>query len=99
MPETGQRAAFVAIQKIKEQLGSEADRKNLPVGFSIGVLTCEDLPRSTREMIAIADKLMYEIKRSGKNGVKHQVLRLQYVTQPVTAHEPLVRSEKESLKG
>lgn len=99
MPETGQRAAFVAIQKIKEQLGSEVDQKNLPVGFSIGVLTCEDLPRSTREMLAIADKLMYEIKRTGKNGVKHQVLRLQYVTQPVTDHESLVKPEEESVKG
>lgn len=99
MPETGQRAAFLAIQKIKEQLNSEADQKKLPVGFSIGVLTCEDLPRSTREMVAIADKLMYQIKRNGKNGIKHQVLKMQYVTQPITVFGQAGEPEKESVKA
>jgi len=99
MPETGQRAAFVAIQKIKEELAAEANQKSLPVGFSIGVLTCEDVPRSAKEMVAIADKLMYEIKHSGKNGIKHQVLRLQYVTQPVTDIERYGELEKEAVES
>lgn len=40
-----------------------------PVTFSVGVLTCTDAPLSTDSLVAMADKLMYEVKNSGQNSI------------------------------
>ncbi len=41
-----------------------------PVTFSIGALTCSSPPPSVNVLVARADDLMYEVKRSGKDGVR-----------------------------
>ena len=43
------------------------------VTFSIGVLTCEIAPKTTKELIKMADDLMYLAKSDGKNTVKYSV--------------------------
>jgi diguanylate cyclase (GGDEF)-like protein len=64
-------AALVAIHKIRDQLLLHMKQHNLAVTFSIGVLTCTVAPQSADEVISLADNLMYEVKRSGKNGIRH----------------------------
>ena len=66
-------AAQVAMQKIREQLQENMCRHNLAVTFSIGVLTCTEAPASEEEVINLADKLMYEVKRNGKDGIRHAI--------------------------
>lgn len=67
------KAAYVAIDKIREQLDASMKQHKLAVTFSIGVLTCAVAPKTADEIITLADNLMYEVKRSGKNGIRHAV--------------------------
>jgi diguanylate cyclase (GGDEF)-like protein len=67
---TDEPAALVAIQKIRDQLHLSMKQYNLAVTFSIGVLTCTGAPNTADEVISLADNLMYEVKRSGKNGIR-----------------------------
>jgi diguanylate cyclase (GGDEF)-like protein len=70
LPETGEQAALAATDKIREQLHYGMKRLNMAVTCSIGVLTCTVAPGSADEIITIADNLMFEVKRSGKNGFR-----------------------------
>jgi len=71
LPDTDAAAAPVAIDKIREQLHIAMKRHKLSITFSIGLLTCQTPPGSADEIITSADNLMYEVKKSGKNGVRH----------------------------
>ncbi len=65
--------ARVVISRIQQGLLSEMQKNHLPVTFSMGVVTYRSPVKTTDELIKMADDLMYEIKRSGKNNVKFQV--------------------------
>jgi len=71
LPDTDQPSAEVVLQKIQQVLLEEMRRKNLPVTFSIGALTCTSPPSSTDELVQLADGLMYSVKRTGKNAIKY----------------------------
>lgn len=73
MPETDQAEARVAITKLRMSLLQEMHRHNWPVTFSIGVLTCIEVPQTTDELINQADHLMYSVKTSGKNSITYSV--------------------------
>jgi diguanylate cyclase (GGDEF)-like protein len=66
-----EQAAHVAIQKIRDHLHLSMKQCNLEATFSIGVLTCTVAPKTVDEIITLADNLMYEVKRGGKNGIRH----------------------------
>jgi len=66
-------AGLAAINKIREQLHINTKRHNSPVTFSIGLLSCLEPPESAEEILTLADKLMYEVKKSGKNSIRHAV--------------------------
>jgi diguanylate cyclase (GGDEF)-like protein len=72
-PNSDKQAAFVALHKIRDQLHLHLEQHNLAVTFSIGVLTCTVAPKTADEVISLADNLMYEVKRSGKNGIRQAV--------------------------
>lgn len=65
------QASLVAIHKIQQQLYLRILQQNLAVTFSIGVVTCTGAPNTVDEIITLADNLMYEVKKSGKNGIRH----------------------------
>lgn len=48
-----------------------------PISFSIGVIAFEGPIAQPQEATALADKLMYEVKASGRNGVRYAVYREQ----------------------
>lgn len=73
LPETDPTAAQVVISRVHSSLLEEMRRNNWSVTFSMGVLTCIDMPRSTDELIKQADDLMYSVKNAGKNSIRYSV--------------------------
>ncbi len=73
LPEAGQAAAQAAMQRVITALKNEMSRNQWPVSFSVGVLTCEQLPCACDELIKGADDLMYAVKNNGKDAVKYGV--------------------------
>jgi diguanylate cyclase (GGDEF)-like protein len=71
LPETKTDAAAAFLGKIQNQLNQAMAAKNWPVSFSIGAITYPKAPPGVEEVIKKADMLMYEVKRSGKNGLLH----------------------------
>ena len=45
-----------------------------PVTFSIGVVTFGRMPDAVSAVLEAADRLMYSVKKSGKNGLAAQTL-------------------------
>lgn len=82
LPETGAAQARAVVQKLIERVSEEMRAGGWPLTFSVGLLTCADPPRTVDEMIKIADGLMYEVKRGGKDSVRHEVLKARLVTEP-----------------
>jgi len=73
LPDTDEAAGPSAIGKIREQLNITMQQYSLSATFSIGLLSCTEPPESADEVITLADNLMYEVKKNGKNGVRHAV--------------------------
>jgi diguanylate cyclase (GGDEF)-like protein len=71
LPETNEESARVALSKIQDGFIEEMRLGNWPITFSIGVLTCSAAPHTTEELVMMADKLMYSVKRDGKNAIKY----------------------------
>ncbi len=83
LPETGPDAAQAAIPKVQRSL-LEAMRSNgWPVTFSIGVLTCVEIPHTIDELIRQADEVMYAVKNSGKNAIRYSVARAAPLFEPL----------------
>jgi diguanylate cyclase (GGDEF)-like protein len=63
-------AAFTVFDDLRrsiERSRTRVGKKNIPVTVSIGV--CCDPGRSLEEMLARADAMLYQAKRSGRNKV------------------------------
>jgi diguanylate cyclase (GGDEF)-like protein len=67
-------SAIGAIRRFQKHMLAAMRQSGWDVTFSIGVVTCEDPPASVQQLIARADQLMYEVKRSGKNNIVHAML-------------------------
>jgi len=72
-PETGVDQAKVAVRKIQRSLLDSMQMNEWPVTFSIGAVTFVTAPSTVDEMIKLADALMYSVKNTGKNEIKHEV--------------------------
>jgi diguanylate cyclase (GGDEF)-like protein len=68
-PATGQEPAKVITQKIKEKLDALSEENDWPTSISMGVVTCTSGMCELEGIVTVADKLMYEVKNSGKNDV------------------------------
>jgi diguanylate cyclase (GGDEF)-like protein/PAS domain S-box-containing protein len=73
-PETTSDIANTLINNLKKYLAQAMQQHKWGVTFSIGVLTCFCTVDSVDELIKMADELMYEVKKHGKNDVKYSVL-------------------------
>ncbi|HNV46779.1 MAG TPA: diguanylate cyclase [Spirochaetota bacterium] len=63
-------AAQAAIARIRERL-LDTVRGTWPVTFSVGAITYAAPPSTVSEMVTAADELMYGVKKSGKNDIRH----------------------------
>lgn len=74
MPETGADDALVSVERLQATLNHTARAHGMPVTFSIGVLTFVNPPESIDQAVQLVDGLMYEVKRTGKDGFLHRVV-------------------------
>ena len=72
LPETDEKQTRFVIEKLQKNLLDEMEKQNWAVTFSIGVITYIDAPESVDKAIKLADELMYDVKKSGKNSVKYR---------------------------
>ncbi|MEP6970686.1 MAG: hypothetical protein ABJA49_09600 [Betaproteobacteria bacterium] len=66
-------AAQVIIPKLHLALDAMMQQHPWPVTFSIGVLTWRGGVVQAEQLIALAGRLMYAIKRSGKDAIAYAV--------------------------
>jgi diguanylate cyclase (GGDEF)-like protein len=69
-PETGSEMARTAVEKIREKLLEIMVANDWPVTFSFGLVTFDSAPQSVNHLVRLADAVMYEVKNSGKDGLK-----------------------------
>lgn len=75
LSETDLEGAVITMERIKTAVLQEMHQKGWPVTLSIGVITCHDVPQSADELLAQADGLMYEVKKNGKNAIRHALFK------------------------
>jgi diguanylate cyclase (GGDEF)-like protein len=74
LPETEARETSRVIDKLRNALHALPYAITEMVGFSVGVVVARAAPRSADWLIDQADRLMFGVKRAGKNGVEQLVL-------------------------
>ncbi|HEB54284.1 MAG TPA: GGDEF domain-containing protein [bacterium] len=75
LPGTDDAGAGRVITRLQKRLARAAWRQPFDIDFSIGVLTVLSAPESVEQLVARADQLMYQVKRSGRGLVLFDVLR------------------------
>ncbi|MBU0674989.1 MAG: diguanylate cyclase [Proteobacteria bacterium] len=73
-PEADAVAAIGAMEKIRQALLSAMGEHGYPVTFSIGMITSTRAAIDISQIVYMADRLMYEVKKSGKNSIQHLTL-------------------------
>jgi diguanylate cyclase (GGDEF)-like protein len=74
LPETAADGAADVSAKVRSRLQTCMNLGGWPVTFSIGVVTFGRLPDGVGTVLDAADRLMYSVKKSGKNGLAAQTL-------------------------
>ncbi len=73
LPETGGVQARRVVEKLRDQLRQATCVRQLPVTFSIGVVTFVRSPANLEEMLSRVDQVMYDVKRAKKDSVQFEV--------------------------
>lgn len=71
LPESDQKAASYVMRKLRNALKPVGDQYG--VTFSMGIVTYLQPAQSVDQMLHAADKVMYDVKRTGKNAARHKV--------------------------
>jgi diguanylate cyclase (GGDEF)-like protein len=74
LPEAGEPESVVVANRLHEFLTTELKGNGWPITVSMGVVTCTTEPSDITELMKEVDALMYEVKKSGKNRVKHKTV-------------------------
>lgn len=69
MPETSEGAAATVVEKLRSAVRSATKEAGFQVSVSVGCFTFLTPPDSVNEMLRKADRLMYEVKRAGKDSL------------------------------
>jgi len=67
LPSARQPEAELVLSKVHAHLRETMRRKNWPVTFSMGAVTCITPPYAAEQLVNLADELMYTVKKSTKN--------------------------------
>ncbi len=77
LPDTGGEGAYAVGERIRERIAAHkflaGDGLNIHLTGSVGVATLPDVAASSEELVQAADKAMYAVKESGKNGIQAAV--------------------------
>lgn len=82
LPETNEAGARSAFNKLGNNLALAMQEHNWPVTFSIGVISFDLPPSNFDEAVKLADALMYQVKKSGKNNILFEHYPLENMTPP-----------------
>ncbi len=74
-PALGPAGVKKRIKKIKKKLRKKMENHSHKITFSFGVITYTKPPKTVRQMIRQADRMMYKVKKSGKNRFRHKVIK------------------------
>lgn len=74
LPETNAESARVVLDKLRKALQDAMRAYGWEITFSIGAVTFRDPPATADHMIGVADKAMYQVKRTGKNRISFLAL-------------------------
>src|SRR3954468_549890 len=73
LPDTGGDGAYAVGERIRERIAAHAflagDGLDIHLTASVGVATLPDVAASAEELVQAADKAMYQVKETGKNGI------------------------------
>lgn len=72
-PSLEKESAVSALAALRNDLLLAMQKSDWLVTFSIGVVTFSKTMDSSRDMIKKVDDVMYEVKKSGKNNIRHVV--------------------------
>ena len=74
LPDTGGEGAYAVGERVRDRVAAHPfladDGLNMHLTASVGVATLPDVAASAEELVAAADKAMYAVKESGKNGIQ-----------------------------
>ncbi|MEI6306275.1 MAG: GGDEF domain-containing protein [Deltaproteobacteria bacterium] len=70
LPATDEVSVHVPLQKIRQKLAASVNRFDENSTFSVGVVTCRFPPENLEELLVYADKVLHEVKKSGKDGIR-----------------------------
>ncbi len=74
LPDTGGEGAYAVGERVRDRVAAHLfladDGLNMHLTASVGVATLPDVAASADELVAAADKAMYAVKDSGKNGIQ-----------------------------
>jgi diguanylate cyclase (GGDEF)-like protein len=74
LPDTGGEGAYAVGERVRDRVAAHSfladDGLNVHLTASVGVATLPDVAASADELVAAADKAMYQVKDSGKNGIQ-----------------------------
>jgi diguanylate cyclase (GGDEF)-like protein len=77
LPDTGADGAYAVGARIRERVAAHIfladDGLNIRLSCSVGVATLPDVAGSAEELMHAADKAMYAVKETGKNGIQAAV--------------------------
>ncbi len=71
LPETDERMAQAVGARLRTALHASGPRDAPVLSASIGAVSCRVLPDSVEALVAAADSLMYQVKRSSKDDVRY----------------------------
>ncbi len=74
LPGTDEQGARAVLERLTAELGQLHGARALGVGFSIGGITVLTAPETVDAVMARADALMYEMKRSGAGQLRHEAM-------------------------
>lgn len=82
LPQMEAAQAHSTLLRIHAQLNA-AVNPTWAIGFSVGAVAYTEMPNTVDEIITLADEIMYEIKKSGKNRVGFKVAKQTTPNNPV----------------
>jgi len=75
MPGADGVSSVRVFDNLRETLKLAVGEEGWPISFSMGVVAFESAPARPRDAIALADRLMYEVKAAGRDGVRYATWR------------------------
>lgn len=75
MPGADRASSIRVFDNLRETLRLVTLEEGWPISFSIGVVAFASAPARPRDAIALADRLMYDVKRAGRDGTRFATFR------------------------